>query len=441
MVYRSMRFGVLVAALALAAVAAGAEIPSGWRADSYREETRPAFSVQAEAGKDGAAAMVIASDSRPGLDGFWIKEFPVTGGRWYHFRVWRKTENMAEPRRTANAEVFYLGRRGRRVPTDEKEAMQPDFLEDGETGPDGWTEVSGIYRAPSRATKAEMHLHLRWASGARVLWSNATITELAEPPSRKVRLAAAHFMPRGGKSPADNCRMYEPLIEEAARQKADLIVLGETLTTVNNGHSLVAAAEPIPGPSTSFFGDLAKKHNIYIVAGLVERDRHVIYNTAVLLGPGGELLGKYRKITIPTLEVQGGIAAGEEYPVFETRFGKLGIMICYDVWFPEVARQLANRGAEVIAMPIWGGTHSMAVARAIENQVYLVSSTYEAPKDDLIRSGVIDQLGRQIAAADNWGTVAIAEVDLERDAAWSWIGYFRARVPRDRPAWNAPGNR
>jgi predicted amidohydrolase len=440
--YRSWLIAFPVIALTLfSAAATGSEIPSGWRADSYRAETKPAFSVEAKDGKTAGPAMVIAADSRPGLDGFWVREFPVVGGRWYRFRVWRRAENMAEPRRNANAEVFWIGSRGRPVPTDEEVAMQPDFLADGETGRDGWTEVSGVYRAPSRATKAEMHLHLRWASNARVFWSDASITEIATPPTRKVRLAAAHFKPRGGKSPADNCRMYAPMIEEAARRNADLIVLGEALTAVDNGHTFAAAAEPIPGPSTNYFGELARKHNIYVVAGLVERERHVIYNTAVLLGPDGVLMGKYRKVTIPTLEVQAGVAPGEEYPVFQTRFGKLGIMICYDVWFPEVARQLANRGAEVIAMPIYGGNHSLAVARAIENQIHLVSSTYMPPSEELIRSGVIDQLGRQMAAADREGTVAIAEVDLEKNAAWSWLGYFRARVPRDRPVWNAPANR
>ena len=74
----------------------------------------------------------------------------------------------------------------------------------------------------------------------------------------------------------------------------------------------------------------------------------------MLIGPDGNVVGKYRKVCLPRGEVEGGIAPGSEYPVFDTRFGKVGMMVCYDGFFPEVARELTNRGAEVIAWPVWG---------------------------------------------------------------------------------------
>src|SRR5204862_4642212 len=120
-------------------------------------------------------------------------------------------------------------------------------------------------------------LHLRWAPGGEVRWSGVSLAETAPPTPRKVRLATVHFMPRGGKTPMDNCRMYEPHITEAARQKADLVVLGETITYVGLGKKFEEVAEAIPGPSTEYFCALAKKHNLYIVVGLVERDGAVLY--------------------------------------------------------------------------------------------------------------------------------------------------------------------
>lgn len=105
------------------------------------------------------------------------------------------------------------------------------------------------------------------------------------------------------------------------------------------------AAEPIPGPSTDYFGQLAKQHNLYIVAGLLERDQQLVYNVAVLLAPDGSVAGKYRKVCLPRGEWLGGVQPGHEYPVFDTRFGKLGMMVCYDGFFPEVARELTNHGA------------------------------------------------------------------------------------------------
>jgi predicted amidohydrolase len=418
--------------------------PDGWTVCATRDEVRPEFSYDSEGGPDGRACLVIRADHREGLDGWWQRTFPVTGGRYYHFRTDYQARGIALPRRSIVAEIHWRDAQGKPVPLDEQAHLdylrgmvamaETEFPTTRDTDRRGWTEVSDTYRTPSRATQAVVQLHLRWATDGAVRFGGVSWTETSPPPPRKVRLATVHFVPRGGKTPEDNRRMYEPFIAEAARQKADLVVLGETLTFPGLGKKYADVAESVPGPSTAFFGQVAKKHHLYIVAGLLERDGALIYNVAALIGPAGQLVGKYRKVCLPRGEVDGGVAPGSDYPVFSTRFGEVGMMVCYDGFFPEVARELSNRGAEVIAWPVWGCNPLLARARACENHVYVVSSTYEDVSRNWMISAVFDRRGEVIAQAKDWGTVAVAEVDLNQRTKWPSLGDFRAQLPSHRPA-------
>ena len=417
--------------------------PSGWVTGAPRPEIAPAFDVVDGGGHGGSFQLVIRQGATRGLHGWWTRSFPVEGGTWYRFAAYRNVRWLPDPRRHILVRLRWQDGSGKPVPYERpivdwfrpsgsSSIAQPEYPPDGTTDAEGWTEVGGTYQAPPKARRVVVELQSRWAPGSTVSWSDIQLNKTAPPAPRTARLATVHYRPRG-KSPAENRAEFAPLIAQAAEQKADLVVLPETLTYYGTRKSYAACAEPIPGPSTKYFGALAKKHRLYIVAGLLERDGPRIFNVAVLLGPDGQLVGTYRKICLPRSEASGGICPGDAYPVFETRFGKLAMMVCYDGFFPEVARELSNRGAEVIAFPVWGCNPLLVRARACENHVYIVSSTYTDAKSRWIVSGVFAPSGEVLQHADTWGSVVVTEVDLNRPTYWSSLGDFRNESNRHRP--------
>ena len=418
----------------------------GWTTGAPRPEIAPHFEFLHTGGPSGSPTLRITADDRDGLHGWWQKTVPVQGGRWYQFHVLRRIDGIPVARRSAVPRLFWLDA-DNRPPLRETPAhttyregeiprAEPEYPEDGTTE-NGWTTVSGTYLAPPAATSLRIELAFRWAPAAVLDWSDVRLVEVAAPNPRTVRLAAVHFAPASGDTPAEKCRQFEPLIRRAAELRADLVVLPETLTWFGLRQPMDAAAEPMPGPSTNYFAELAKQHNLYIVAGLLERDGHRVYNVAALLGPDGKLAGVYRKVCLPRGEIDAGIMPGNDYPVFETRFGKLGMMVCYDGFFPEVARELRNRGAEVIAFPVWGCNPLLAAARACENHCFVVSSTYTDVTANWMVTGIFGRDGRLLSKASNWGDVVVHEVQLGRPSLWHSLGDFRSEIPRHRPDFSS----
>lgn len=151
---------------------------------------------------------------------------------------------------------------------------------------------------------------------------------------------------------AHNARRIEEFIERAAEAKADLVAFGEmALSGYVCGTDFLELAEPVPGPSTEAIMAKARRHNIYVVFGMPERRESILHNSAVAFGPEG-LVGVYRKLYLPGFHL-GEVKyeeplffkPGSEIVTFDTAFGKIGIEICYDMWWPEIPRACALKGA------------------------------------------------------------------------------------------------
>jgi predicted amidohydrolase len=394
-----------------------------WKFNAQRSEIAPAHWVDQEVLFEGKPTLAMAGDGKAYTNGNWSLDAEVTPGGIYEFQVFFRPLAVDLPDRSILARIDWRGQDGNRVSQPEYPATLREKTDDG------WNIISQRYKVPEDAATARLELIFRWDAEGTVHFSEATLNEVQEIPSRIVNLATVYYHPRNSGSSRENLDHFSRFIEIAAENRADIVCLPEAITLVGTGKTYIEVSEPIPGPSTEFLGNIARQHRMYIVAGLLEKAGPVVYNTAVLIDREGKLAGRYRKVALPREEIEGGVTPGNSYPVFDTDFGRIGMMICWDLEFPEVARQLSMQGAEVILMPIWGGNLTLASARSIENQVWLVSSSYN------MQTGVFDLEGKLMAEASEQDPVAVVQVDLNRQLNWPWLGDLKNRIPREKPSW------
>jgi N-carbamoylputrescine amidase len=175
----------------------------------------------------------------------------------------------------------------------------------------------------------------------------------AAPKTTPLTIACLQMRPRFADKAWNLSRSLE-MINQAADQGARLIVLPELCSTGYVFHSrqeAFALAEPLPqGPTVQAWLKVAAERELFIVAGIAERDGEKLYNSAAVIGPEG-YLGTFRKVHLWGDEHLFFEPGNLGFPVFHTAFGRLGVMICYDQWFPEAYRSCAVRGADVVCIP------------------------------------------------------------------------------------------
>lgn len=177
--------------------------------------------------------------------------------------------------------------------------------------------------------------------------------------------------------PQENLNKTAALIEKAARDGARIISTQELFRSEYfcqaEDHKYFDLAEPIPGPSTEVFQDLAKKHEVVIVGSLFERrTAGLFHNTAVIIDADGSLLGTYRKMHIPDDPLfyeKFYFTPGDlGFRAWETRYARIGVLICWDQWYPEAARLTALQGAEILFYPTAIGWHPSEKAQYGKDQ-------------------------------------------------------------------------
>jgi N-carbamoylputrescine amidase len=198
--------------------------------------------------------------------------------------------------------------------------------------------------------------------------------------------------------PRENLEKVKPKIMELAKKGAQIICLQELFTSLyfcdTENHDNFKLAESVPGPSTDFLTPLARQLGVVIIASLFEKRAEGLYhNTTAVIDADGKYLGKYRKMHIPDdpgyYEKFYFTPGDLGYKVFKTKFAAIGILICWDQWYPEAARITALSGAEIIFYPTaigWASSQDAATndeqynawqtiqrSHAVANGVYVVS--------------------------------------------------------------------
>jgi predicted amidohydrolase len=187
-------------------------------------------------------------------------------------------------------------------------------------------------------------------------------------------------------------------------------------------HYFMELVEEIPGPTSEKASALSKKYNMYTATNYAERDGDKIFNTTVLIGRDGKIIGKYRKIHLPAYE-SWYTTPGSEYPVFETDIGRIGFAICHDMAFPEHCRNVALNGADIILNSTggWGFVTNRELGlpllqvRAAENCVYIANAYCINPIVPGSSSCIISNRGEVLAENKSMTEDGIAMAEIKAD--------------------------
>lgn len=274
---------------------------------------------------------------------------------------------------------------------------------------------------------------------------------------RKVRLGLLQM--RMQERSEDNLAKGVGMIEEAAEAGANIVCLPELFTTKyfaqyeSSGQVPPDILDTVPGKASETLSRAARKNGVVIVGGSVfEAAGDQLFNTSMVFDPQGKMLGLYRKTHIPQdqfyFEQQYFSPGDTGFKAFETEFGWISVMICYDQWFPEAARACALMGAEMVFYPTAIGTvdgirqkegnwhrawENVMRGHAIANGM-VVTGVNRAGREDRMSfwggSFVVDAFGKTLRRAGRAETVLLVDVDLDhgREVREGW-GFFRNRRP------------
>ena len=345
----------------------------------------------------------------------------LPGGKTYQFRVALRAEGMEDLNIHLVHGLF-----------DNKGKFNDGVFEYERHG--GLIVGTNRFPGPADPADVEVRLYFRFSLKGQVWWHSVSLEEVPALPARPVTIVCKEgALPKGA-----GLEYWDRWLDKAGQAKPDIVLLPEMF----NGKK-PALPEPLDGPSGTLLSRKARQWNMFTCASFYEKRGDLVYNTAPLYDRKGKLVGTYEKNYPYDPELDDGVTPGSRFPVFETEFGRVGIMICYDSWFPESARALALKGAELLLFPNAGYCEGLMPARAADNGMWVAVSSLNCT------AGVWDSGGARAgdvapqsyrgcdssilaAGMDREDGMLIATVDLSRKFSPGWHG---------GPMRSAPGTR
>jgi predicted amidohydrolase len=388
-----------------------------WDFVSPNPVLQPRFSIRM--GTQGTPVGLIAEgNSRPECVGYARCRVRLKGGAWYRLAVTFQFQNL-DPVEVHTVHGLYG---------------------DGFSGGIASLDVDGDrahgeerFAGPEADMDAELRLYFRLSAHGRICWESVALQECDPEKPRLVSIACHH----GPLATGATTEYWEQWLNSAGNRGASLALLPE----IFDGKG-PEAAETADGPAASLLSAKARQWKMLTCGTRYERRGDLVYNTARLFGRKGELLGFYDKSVLFEPELDKGVSPGRGPDVFRTVLGNIGIMTCYDGWFPEIAQALAVKGAEIVLFPNVGYYVPLAPGRAVDNGVFLVTSSINGPAGIWDPGGVragqteieptqespTSVVESQFSETDR---MLVATVDLSRKYAPHWRGGPRAA------RWNA----
>ena len=241
----------------------------------------------------------------------------------------------------------------------------------------------------------------------------------------------------------DNLHKADKLIDKICKEDVDMVILPEMFSCPYNTKNFPIYAEEEGDYSYKFLSEVSKRNNIYLIAGSIpEKEDNNIYNTSYVFNRQGEKIAKHRKVHLFDIDIKNKqtfresdtLSAGDKVTVFDSEFGKIGLCICYDFRFPELARLMVDKGAKAIIVPAsfnmtTGPAHwdIMFRSRAIDNQVYTIGCSpardYDYSYISYGHSLIVSPYGDILCELDEKENFITYDIDLD------YVDEIREQLP------------